>query len=147
MRNGYMRVLSFTHPKWVKVVVNAFVLVAMVLGLSMSPFVTDTAQAAGRWCSVTPSRIFQKGWQRFPHDPNYVLTWNGRSLHAQANTSVYTYFNGEWMGLSYHGYMNDEFGRYNQWGIPTWMPGRYPRTWNNVNNWRINFWSADGGCR
>lgn len=143
-----MGIMSFAQNKWVKAVVYAFVLVGLVLGLSVAPGVSDTALAAGKWCSSKPSRVFQKGWQKFPTDPNLVMILGGRNLTAQIREGkVYTYFNNEWIGLSWHGYMNDEYGSYNQWGVSTKMPGKYPRSWNNVNNWRIDFWSPDGKCK
>ena len=42
--------IDLEKHKWFKVTANALVLVAMVLGLSLAPFLADTAQAHGGTC-------------------------------------------------------------------------------------------------
>lgn len=141
IQRWYRRCFVNTRSRFSAVMLVIMLALAANLGVP-----TKDAEAAGRWCRVRATKVFVDGFTS-PTDPNVVLEWRGRNLGDQiAAGNVYTYFNNEWIGLNYHGYGWTN-GKSNRWGVPSWMPLRYPRTWNRASQWRIDFWSPDGKCR
>jgi len=94
---------------------------------------------AGQWCRVQMDARNLGGG--VPWNRQYVVEWRGQNLGTQlSNNQVYTYYNGSWIALTYHGYFNGA----NRWGVSTSWAYTRPG-WQDDWRWRLDFWS-NGNC-
>lgn len=126
--------IDLENHKWLKVTANALVLVAMILGLSLSPFVADTAQACSTVAAYadkhnnkpalyvyspgkdTSIRVayqnWKNSWERVPHGEHSIK----QDLPQNRSGDWAVYYIGTTWRLSQpytHMFWNDDW----RWGV------------------------------